>query len=382
MLLFLLTRPLRDVTSLYRRSVTIHYISTHTPLTGRDFYDYVEQKFWQYFYSHAPYGTWPISSSLIFSIALISTHTPLTGRDERWWKNRIVFRYFYSHAPYGTWRYTMYFSVDIQKFLLTRPLRDVTRIPWWYADHKTISTHTPLTGRDNLAKESIQGSTFLLTRPLRDVTRKLCYAIRRNKFLLTRPLRDVTSSIAAMSSASGIISTHTPLTGRDVCKNDRIIASDYFYSHAPYGTWRNCVSYFQRSGDFYSHAPYGTWRALFETTYKCCIYFYSHAPYGTWRDHVRDAQDLRDFYSHAPYGTWRKKVYASVKLPYISTHTPLTGRDRYILYLCNGTFPHIGTDLFLLISFIWYRIYNLFIIMFFQANLKWFLNHHTFATFK
>jgi len=52
------------------------------------------------------------------------------------------------------------------------------------------------------------------------------------------------------------------------------------------------------------------------------------------------------------------------------------------LYLCNGTFPHIGTDLFLLISFIWYRIYNLFIIMFFQANLKWFLNHHTFATFK
>ena len=36
----------------------------------------------------------------------------------------------------------------------------------------------------------------------------------------------------------------------------------------------------------------------------------------------------------------------------ISTHTPLTGRDRYILYLCNGTFPHIGTDLFLLISFI------------------------------
>lgn len=32
--------------------------------------------------------------------------------------------------------------------------------------------------------------------------------------------------------------------------------------------------------------------------------------------------------------------------------TSRKGRDRYILYLCNGTFPHIGTDLFLLISFI------------------------------
>ena len=58
MLLFLLTRPLRDVTSLYRRSVTIHYISTHTPLTGRDIQIEADQK-----------------------RASISTHTPLTGRD-------------------------------------------------------------------------------------------------------------------------------------------------------------------------------------------------------------------------------------------------------------------------------------------------------------
>ena len=177
-------------------------ISTHTPLTGRD----------------------DIMPNIFHNFA-ISTHTPLTGRDELSPASQKVLMDFYSHAPYGTWQTITINGYDIVKFLLTRPLRDVT--------HFVMSC----------------GKIWI--------------------FLLTRPLRDVT----------------------------------YSQRH--------------RSGE-----------------------------------------------------------------PDISTHTPLTGRDRYILYLCNGTFPHIGTDLFLLISFIWYRIYNLFIIMFFQANLKWFLNHHTFATFK
>ena len=79
---FLLTRPLRDVTL-----GNAHYyyngdISTHTPLTGRD----VEQ-------------------ALQYMGIQISTHTPLTGPDHTEW----------------TWPRKTY------QFLLTRPLRDVTR---------------------------------------------------------------------------------------------------------------------------------------------------------------------------------------------------------------------------------------------------------------
>ena len=56
--LFLLTRPLRDVTASSSRSVPHGKISTHTPLAGRDeFYEKV-----------------------VYDME-ISTHTPLAGRD-------------------------------------------------------------------------------------------------------------------------------------------------------------------------------------------------------------------------------------------------------------------------------------------------------------
>lgn len=69
-----------------------------------------------------------------------------------------------------------------------------------------------------------------------------------------------------------------------------------------------------------------------------------------WITQLIRENDVHRFYASP---VWRKKQAQILRENhYISTHTPLTGRDRYILYLCNGTFPHIGTDLFLLISFI------------------------------
>ena len=55
---FLLTRPLRDVTLLFRLFQKTSAISTHTPLAGRD-----------------------IIIRPAVDIFLISTHTPLAGRD-------------------------------------------------------------------------------------------------------------------------------------------------------------------------------------------------------------------------------------------------------------------------------------------------------------
>ena len=63
----------------------------------------------------------------------------------------------------------------ICRFLLTRPLRDVTG---WFVLASliiNISTHTPLAGRDDFRVDSIfwRLREFLLTRPLRDVTHVL-----------------------------------------------------------------------------------------------------------------------------------------------------------------------------------------------------------------
>ena len=121
----------------------------------------------------------------------ISTHTPLAGRDFR----------------------PALDPVSYVKFLLTRPLRDVTKMSSQDPEPEKISTHTPLAGRDGVRQEDR----------------------RRERFLLTRPLRDVTSPGCAGWWHAGI-STHTPLAGRDAPVRTLRASAANFYSHAPCGT--------------------------------------------------------------------------------------------------------------------------------------------------
>ena len=144
-------------------------ISTHTPLTGRDDFDYwyrtgfpdfyshapygtwlnpvFENATGRNFYSHAPYGTWQFFVTLTFDRSNFYSHAPYGT-----WRGYYMFIdlefNFYSHAPYGTWRYSPSFSTHCSRFLLTRPLRDVTSANHPYIQLCSISTHTPLTGRD------------------------------------------------------------------------------------------------------------------------------------------------------------------------------------------------------------------------------------------
>ena len=76
---------------------------------------------------------------------------------------------------------------------------------------------------------------FLLTRPLRDVTHIPIHTNAGGGFLLTRPLRDVTYLLGKIILVV-LISTHTPLTGRDGENHIGSVSVDNFYSHAPYGT--------------------------------------------------------------------------------------------------------------------------------------------------
>ena len=83
----------------------------------------------------------------------ISTHTSHAGRDG-------------PGPPAGP---------GYRGFLLTRPMRDVTKDYETYIAALEISTHTSHAGRDCLllAGHRICGS-FLLTRPMRDVTATYC----------------------------------------------------------------------------------------------------------------------------------------------------------------------------------------------------------------
>ena len=102
----------------------------------------------------------------------ISTHTPLAGRD---------------HTDKTEWGGRI-------RFLLTRPLRDVTFATICGFDDITISTHTPLAGRDasdarDAAKQAISTHT-----PLAGRDTYVKAALNELGFLLTRPLRDVTTT--------------------------------------------------------------------------------------------------------------------------------------------------------------------------------------------
>ena len=129
------------------------------------------------------------------------------------------------------------------------------------------------------------------------------------------------------------ISTHTPLTGRDYWRLDKRFKSRYFYSHAPYGTWRFCKSKGLCKIYFYSHAPYGTWLSL---SLKCYypLHFYSHAPYGTWPAWEPFPLAIEIFLLTRPLRDVTISFSFSSSWSYISTHTPLTGRDHITPILC------------------------------------------------
>ena len=113
----------------------------------------------------------------------------------------------------------------------------MTLLQGQYDKQVQISTHTPLAGRDS-AKTGCSGNIvrFLLTRPLRDVTRAYNLANRLKRFLLTRPLRDVTDAdLSALAVGTEFLLTR-PL--RDVTPEEPAPEGQHydFYSHAPCGT--------------------------------------------------------------------------------------------------------------------------------------------------
>ena len=102
------------------------------------------------------------------------------------------------------------------KFLLTRPSRDVTFFRSLPFSAITISTHTPLAGRDRLFVTCLSSSNIISTHtPLAGRDAGEVYRREASKISTHTPLagRDF---ILIYRMQSSRISTHTPLAGRDL----------------------------------------------------------------------------------------------------------------------------------------------------------------------
>ena len=173
-----------------------------------------------------------------------------------------------------------------------------------------------------------------------------------------------------------MISTHTPLAGRDAANRRNCHIGRNFYSHAPRGARQPFHFVTGSSRNFYSHAPRGARhydanlqliqflflltrpsRGATRIVGKMCFItvflltrpsrgatdrgrdkaakrhnFYSHAPRGARQAYNKAGLDLGNFYSHAPRGARPYNIKNMGEWDEISTHTPLAGRDPYLAY--------------------------------------------------
>ncbi len=141
------------------------------------------------------------------------------------------------------------------------------------------------------------------------------------KFLLTRPLRDVTKPL---KNPYGInpISTHTPLAGRDWMIPAEQFEIEHFYSHAPCGTWHICPDNSNTSGIFLLTRPLRDVTSSSVISHSFTVDFYSHAPCGTWRCPAMQGCPAMHFYSHAPCGTWQTLTSTREVYMHFYSHAP------------------------------------------------------------
>ena len=168
------------------------YISTHTPLTGRD----------------------GVNFNTSLSLA-ISTHTPLAGRDFAHSAQVKALVNFYSHAPRGARPLLLKFCDHRIIFLLTRPSRGATISIYSLLPNVHISTHTPLAGRDDNCIMLINFLLISTHTPLagRDPLR-FSAPLTYLHFYSHAP-RGARPDRKSRRKRHRRISTHTPLAGRD-----------------------------------------------------------------------------------------------------------------------------------------------------------------------
>ena len=149
----------------------IFFISTHTPLAGRDGWTAIYAGRIGIFLLTRPSRdvTYPARISKYFHRIFLLTRP---SRDVTFFNGRQYKRlqFLLTRPSRDVTKRSAGMNIRLQ-FLLTRPSRDVTFGVVAVDDEDGISTHTPLAGRDGFWQgQRLHISRFLLTRPSRDVT--------------------------------------------------------------------------------------------------------------------------------------------------------------------------------------------------------------------
>ena len=125
-----------------------------------------------------------------------------------------------------------------------------------------------------------------------------------------------------------MISTHTPLAGRNACAALIVCSLAYFYSHAPRGAQLNHANRRRNDAHFYSHAPRGAQPKQLKK-YSLLLQFLLTRP-SRGATHRCYPQSVRHIIStHTPLAGRNTNYNDIPEAIEISTHTPLAGRNIY-----------------------------------------------------
>ena len=146
-------------------------------------------------------------------------------------------------------------------FLLTRPSRGATRSSPHVLMGHTISTHTPLAGRDPSPVNAHVNIVDFYSHAPRGARLADAVGKTAEKISTHTPLAGRDASGKALH-LTNTISTHTPLAGRDRRVEGLEHRVLHFYSHAPRGARPVLMKTEYDFTDFYSHAPRGARRTF------------------------------------------------------------------------------------------------------------------------
>ena len=190
---FLLTRPSRGATKPFHIGGVNQIISTHTPLAGRDHHNGTGCQ-GRRTSTHTPLARRDVTpANGIMDNARFLLTRPSRGATYLPGHSAGHILYFYSHAPRGARHKSSGGKDANSRFLLTRPSRGATG---------GEQTERPI-------------NVFLLTRPSRGATLSICSSLSSRTISTHTPLagRDRRSHPLLHRQQ---ISTHTPLAGRDL----------------------------------------------------------------------------------------------------------------------------------------------------------------------
>ena len=174
-------------------------------------------------------------------------------------------------------------------------------------------------------------------------------------------MRGATNHIPAVRDRI-VISTHTPLAGRDSDRSASHQACGHFNSHAPCGARRTAYSAHPARRKFQLTRPLRG--ATYSITYcdmACAIsthtplagrdfdrqsrhfdvhiHFNSHAPCGARLHNLDKTISSFDFNSHAPCGARRLIISASLAVIYFNSHAPCGARlDEIVAFIAHTLF--------------------------------------------